>query len=312
MSNQYQPNSSTRLLIAVLGAGGIGSAFAFQLATRGRHDVTAIARPCSTRLAQMQTDDGIVNAKGEHANVHVCDALDAQIAYDVVIVTLQAHRVAAVMPALQRSAAKCILFMFNNFEPERLGKAAGADRCCFGMPFIQATVGRDGRLDATIRARGPSTRIGQQRWVEVFNDAGLPAVFEADMPLWLRCHVPLCIAFESVSVAGVRRGRGASWAQAMTIARGTQECFALIQGLGYTLYPSGKARLNASPTCVMAAIFWFMSRIKSFRELLATGADECSALVDVLIAAAIRARPAVRVARIEAMKPAALPGSRPL
>jgi 2-dehydropantoate 2-reductase len=34
--------------------------------------------------------------------------------------------------------------------------------------------------------------MSQKRWVDVFNAAGLPALLEPDMPLWLRCHVPLC------------------------------------------------------------------------------------------------------------------------
>ena len=43
---------------------------------------------------------------------------------------------------------------------------------------------------------------------DVFNAAGLPALVEPDLPLWLRCHVPL--AFESVPVASERGGGGAS------------------------------------------------------------------------------------------------------
>jgi len=45
--------------------------------------------------------------------------------------------------------------------------------------------------------------------LDVFNAAGLPALVEPDMPLWLHCHVPLCVAFESVSVASERGGGGA-------------------------------------------------------------------------------------------------------
>lgn len=58
----------------------------------------------------------------------------------------------------------------------------------------------------------------------------------------------MCVAFESVSVAGVRRGGGASWSEALTIARGMEQGFTLIQHLGYQLYPSGK-RLHAAPSC---------------------------------------------------------------
>lgn len=43
-------DSSSPLRIVVLGAGKIGSAFAFQLARTGHHDVTVVARPGSVRL----------------------------------------------------------------------------------------------------------------------------------------------------------------------------------------------------------------------------------------------------------------------
>ncbi len=295
--------SSSPLNIAVVGVGSIGSTFAFHLARTGGHDVTAVARAGSPRLRQLRRDGGIVDVKGGRVDVRVADALDEQAPYDLVIVTLLDHQVDAVLPALQRSAAKCIQFMFNTFEPERLQDAVGLERCSFGMPFVQAQLDHDGRLKARVGALGQKTLMGQRRWVDLFNEAGLPAALEPRMALWLRCHVPLCVAFESASVAGQRRGGGASWGEAITIARGVQESFALIKALGHPLYPRAKARLNGCPAWVLASVLWFMSRIRSFRELLATGENECRALVDVLLAAAARSDPPVRSSSITAMRP---------
>ena len=294
---------SSSLRVAVLGAGRIGSTFAFQLARVGHHDVTVVARPGSARLQQLQRDGGIVSINGERAEVRVADTLDEQIPYDLVIVTLLAHQINAVLPALQRSQAKSVLLMFNCFEPERLRDVVGAERCTLGMPFVQASFEGDGRLKATIGTAGQKTLLGQPRWVEVFNAAGLPAALEPDMPLWLRCHVPLCVAFESVSVAGERRVGGASWGEAMVLARGMHECFALIKGLGYRVYPRGKARLNGCPAWAVAAMLWTLSRVRSFRELLATGKQECCALIDVMVVAAPKAEPTVDGPKIQAMKP---------
>ncbi len=120
----------------------------------GRHDVTVIARPGSVRLEQLRRDEAIINVKGERASVRVADTLDEQTPYDLVIVTLLAHQTDAVLPALQRSAAKCIQFMFNTFDPERLQEAVGVGRCSFGMPFVQATLDGDGKLKAAIGAAG--------------------------------------------------------------------------------------------------------------------------------------------------------------
>ena len=290
------------LQIAVVGVGQIGSTFAFQLAQAG-HTVTVVARPGSGRLAQLQRDGAIVTVEGERAAVRVDDTLDERTGYDLVIVTLLAHQVDAVLPGLARSAAQCVQFMFNTFNPERLQGAVGAGRCAFGMPFVRARLDGDGRLRKTIGAVGPKTLIGRQESVELFNAAGLPAVFEPEMPLWLRCHAPLCIAFESVSVAGERRRGGASWREALVLARGVQASFALIEALGGRVYPLAKARMFRRPAVRLAATLWGMSRIRSFRELLATGEAECCALVDVLAAAAVAAGRADLAARIGAMRP---------
>ena len=296
--------SPTALRIAILGAGKIGSTFAFQLARVGHHDVTVVARPGSVRLQQLNRDGGILNVKGERAEVRVTDVLDEQVPYDLVIVTLLAHQVDALIPALQLSAAKRIQFMVNNFNPERLRDSLGAQRCSFGMPFVQASTTEDGKLNAKIGAGGQKSKMDHQGSVDIFNAAGLPAVLEPKMLLWLRCHAPLCVAFESVSIAGMRRGGGASWGDSMIVAQGLKESFTLIRRLGYPLYPSGKARLDGSPVWVTAAMLWSVSRVGSFRDLLATGVGECLALVDNLTAATSLVQPPVSVSKILAMKPA--------
>ena len=290
------------LRIAIIGVGKIGSAFAFQLSRIGRHDVTVVARPGSVRLQQLRSSDGIVDVEGERADVRVIDALDEED-YDLIVVTLLAHQIGPVMPALKRSAAKSILFMFVNFEPETLRDAIGAERCSFGMPFIQATIDGGGKLKAIIGSMGQKTLLNQQRWVDVFNAAGLPAKLEPDMILWLRCHVPLTVAFESISVAALRRGGGASWVDAMVLARGVHECFTLIRRLGFALYPAGKKRIAASPPWAFAIVLWVLSRVAPFRDLLATGKDECRSLVDVMLEAATRSKASVSVDRIHKMKP---------
>lgn len=291
------------LQIAILGAGRIGSTFAFQLARNGHHKVTAITRPQSARFHQIEGDSGIINTKGERAEVRLRDSFDEEIPYDLVIVTLLAHQIDAVLPALKRSSAKNILFMFNTFDPERLRDAVGPQRSFFGMPFVQANFDQDGHLNVTIGAAGQKTKLDSQDWVDLFNQAGMPAVLEPKMMLWLRCHVPLCIAFESVSVAAVQRGGAASWSEAIVVARGMQESFRLIRRLGYQLYPSGKRWLNVSPAWMVAAMLWNMSRIVGFRNLLATGRAECRALVDVLVETATKVDPPFKASKIQAMKP---------
>lgn len=295
------PHGKT-LRIAVIGAGNIGSTLAFQLARAG-HAVTVVARAASPRLAQLQAQQAIVKTDGERAAVAVCSALDESIAYDLVLVTVLAHQVGPLIASLRRSAARHLLFAFNNFTPQALRDAFGPQRCDFCMPFVQATLDAAGRLQAQIGAGGQKTRLGAQRWVDLFHGAGLAALLEPDMPRWLRCHVPLCVAFESISVAAVRRGGGASWAEAQQVARGMHEAFALVVARGDALYPAGKARLAGAPVWVAAVMLWSVSRVKPFRELLAGGIDECRALVDTMTAAATLSNPAVACSNIAAMRP---------
>jgi 2-dehydropantoate 2-reductase len=298
-------NVASALSIAVVGVGGIGSTFAYHLAHAG-HDVTVIARPGSVRLQQLQRDRAIVRKSGERANVRVADELDTESAYALVLVTTMGHQVDAVLPALARSKAQSVQLMFNTFDPERLRDAIGAERCSFGMQFVMATVDGEGKLDSRI-SPGQKALHGDPRWARLFTDAGIPSTFEPEMRLWLRCHVPLCVAMESISVAGQRRGGGASWAESMVVARGLHQGLALIRGLGYRLYPSAKSILASAPTFAVACLLWLVSRITSFRELLATAAPECRALIDVMVAAAAAANPALPEAAIRAMKPSEPP-----
>ena len=304
MKNAAPGRFESPLSIAIIGLGGIGSTFAYQLSRAG-HDVTVIARPGSKRLQQLQRDNGIVHQNGDRVEVRVLDMLDEQRVYDLLVVTTLAYQVEAILPALQRSKARCIHFMFNTFNPEHLRDAIGENRSTFGMPFVMGMLDKEGKLNSTIDPNR-KTLHSDQRWVDLFLAAGISSSLETNMPLWLRCHVPMCIAMESISIAGQRRGSGASWVESMTVARGLHGGFAIIKGLGYRLYPSPKLILYFSPRVVIACILWTVSRIKSFRELLATGVIECRSLVDVIIAAATEAKqtiPAGSVSDVLAMRP---------
>ena len=92
--------------------------------------------------------------------------------------------------------------------------------------------------------------------------------------------------YDLVVVAAQRRGRGASWAEGMGIAHGLRSGFAIITGLGYPLYPRSKVVMNALPTPIIAFMLWAVSRVTSFREVLAQGTDEARALTDSMVKAA--------------------------
>jgi 2-dehydropantoate 2-reductase len=282
------PAAKSPLSIAVIGAGKVGSTFAYQLARAG-HDVTVIARPDSLRLQQLQRDQGIILKTGERAEVRVADKLDEEAAYNLVVVTTPAHQVDAVLPALQRSKAQYVQFMFLTFEPERLRDAIG-HRCSFGMPSLMAMMDSEGRIKPTIIS-SLKTKHGDQRWADLFSSAGIPSAFEPEMALWLRCETPFTAAIQSLAVAGQRRGGGATWAEAKAVACGLHGGFAIVKGLGYRLYPSTKSTMYSVPNFLIAFLLWVFSRIPAMRENLATGLNECRALIDTMVAAAGKAKP---------------------
>jgi 2-dehydropantoate 2-reductase len=289
------------LSVAVIGAGRIGSAFAYQLRRAG-HDVTVVARPGSRRLAQLQRDRGIVLTAGERASVTVADHLDEQEPFDLVIVTTLAHQVHALLPALQRSQARCVHFMFVTPEAERLRSAVGARRATFGMAAVLATLDSDGRLGLTI----PKAKAmqGDQRWVGLFQAAGMPSTLERDMGRWLRSQTPLTIAMEGVAVAGMRHKRGATWAEAKTGARGLRAGFSILRELGETPYPGSKNQISRAPRFVLTLILWGVSRSR-YRETVGNSSEECRGLID-LLAAEGRQSPALRKAvdAVLALRPA--------
>jgi 2-dehydropantoate 2-reductase len=289
------------LSIAVIGAGRIGSAFAYQLRRAG-HDVTVVARPGSRRLAQLQRDHGIVLTTGERANVAVADHLDEQTPFDLVIVATLARQVDPLLPVLQRSAARCVHFMFVTPEAERLRSAVGAGRATFGLAAVLATLDSEGKLGLTI----PRTKAmqGDQRWVDLFQAAGMPSRLEPDMGRWLRSQTPLTIAMESVAIAGMQHRRGATWAEAKTGARGLRAGFSVLRELGETPYPGSKNQISRAPRFLLTFILWAASRSR-YRETVGNSSPECRGLID-LLAAEGGQKPALRkaVGAVLALRPA--------
>lgn len=257
--------------------------------------MTAVGRQGSKRVAQLLSDGGVVLETGERAAMVVADRLDEDAAYDLVLVTMYDHQVEAALPALSRSRAAAIQFMFVTFDAERLATAVGRDRCSFGMPAVTARLSEAGRLSPKVSAR-QKTLHGDPRWKRLFEESRMPSAYDADMPLWLRCHVPLTVAMESVSVAGVHRGGAASWGRAWVIARGLRAGYAIIRGAGDPIHPRSKRVIAALPLVLMTSLLRLLSSFRSFRELLAGGAEEACALARTMMAAALSATPSMHAA----------------
>jgi 2-dehydropantoate 2-reductase len=270
--------------------------------------LTVVARPGSRRLTQLQRDGGIVLAGGGRASLTVADHLDEQAPFDLVIVTVLAHQAVDVLPALQASRARCIHFMFVTPEAALLRSAVGANRATFGMAAVPATLDSTGKLELSI----PKTKgmHGDQRWVDLFEAAGMPSALEEDMGRWLRSQVPLTIAMEGVAVAGMQHQRGATWAEARTGAKTLRAGYAILRGLGETPYPGVKNQISRAPRPLLTIILRAASGGR-YRQTLGGSAEECRGLID-LLAAEGRRQPELRAAAdaLLALRPAEAGGSR--
>ena len=69
------------------------------------------------------------------------------------------------------------------------------------------------------------------------------------------------------------------------MSRGMRAGFAIIKGVGFEMHQSAKT-FNRLPLTATALMFWAVSRMKSCRELLASGENEARGEAAELVAAA--------------------------
>ncbi|WNG39951.1 ketopantoate reductase family protein [Archangium violaceum] len=273
--------------IAIVGPGAIGSTFAFHLARAG-HDVTVVAR--GARLAQLEKERAIVTTDERRAPVEVSAALDATTPWDLVLVTVLESQVDAVLPAVQRSAAKQVMFMFNTFEPlDRFRDAVGANRFVFGFPAILAEL-KDGKLEAQVIPRSLSalqiTIVTDRAWAEIFSKAGIATDTQADMHSWLRTHAAVVVPVMILADRVYKRGSGLSWNEAREIASVLVEGLELVRSLGHPLTPSNVAVLGKTPAPLLSLGLWLLSRNPTITSLGGKGPGEARTLIDAMVAAA--------------------------
>jgi 2-dehydropantoate 2-reductase len=269
-----------RMKVAILGPGAIGSTFAWQLSRAG-NDVTVIAR--GARLAWLEKERAIVRGDGERADVRVAATLDPATAWDLVLVTVLAPQVKAVLPALRASAARRVMFMFNTFESlEPLRDAVGAGRFSFGFPAGVFTLLVDGRIHPQIRS---GTTVDDEPSAKLFTDAGIPTVVERDMGSWLRSHAALVAPLMSIGVLVHGRGSGITWREAAAQARAFAAGFAIVRAQGNEILPSALAWVARAPHALVTALSWALSRTRALRDLGALGSAEPRMLIDMMNAA---------------------------
>jgi 2-dehydropantoate 2-reductase len=284
--------------IAIIGAGGIGSTFAVQLA-RAEHEVYVVAR--GKRLSQLQEHGGILTAAGELVRVATSVALDEAAPWDLVLVSVLGHQVSPLMAALENSAAKRIMFMFNTFEPlAPLRDAVGSERFAFGFPAILAHVDAQGRLESSIKRHGLQTTVTDRALADVFSAAGIPSVVSPQMESWLRSHVAAVVPVMLASSVAHARRAGITWREAVAMAGVMDESFGLVRQLGFDVLPAAHSVIASLPVPAKAALLWSATRNDAVRASGAAGLVEARQLVASMIAAAPSGMPQLERAALTA------------
>lgn len=280
--------------ILVIGPGRIGSAFAFHLSLAG-HDVSVLAR--GARLETLRRVGAIVATDGRRASIRVLETFDPATPYDLVLVTVLARQVDALLPSLAASTAKSVLFMFNTFDTTRRWReAVGAERFAFGFPNMIAFL-EDDKLRNVVNGPGMVTTLTSPRWAAVFKQAGLPTELESDIDGWLRSHVAFVVPLMVAAQWTWQRRESLSWAEARRLARALREGMALVRSLGHAIQPRYVAFLAGLPAPMLTGLLWAFGRTAAIRDMGAFGPAEVRSLIDSMAAAGPQLTSAIRSIR---------------
>lgn len=261
--------------IAIIGAGGIGSAFAVLLTDAG-HDVTLVAR--GARLEELRRGGVRVANRAEPVTVALEPLLPVGEAYDLVLVTVLATQVEPLLPVLRESKARAVMFMFNTFGGlARLRDAVGGERFSFGFPAIIAAVDA-GELSLRVVPRLARllqiTTVGGARaraWCGLFEAAGIPCVEHDDPEAWLASHA----AFMAPLMLLGAHARPLTHAQARALASTMKAGFALVPNVT----PLSVRLLSWCPGFLLTAMLWLVSRTRVVDALGGRGPGEALALL---------------------------------
>lgn len=261
--------------VLVYGAGPLGSLFASRL-QEGGYDVSLLAR--GQRLADLR-EHGIVlvnYATGEKtvSQVKLVERLDAEDAYDLVLVIMRKNKAVEILPVLAANRhTPNILFLMNNAAgPGELTASLGSERVMMGFPMaagyrrghevhylIGAKPGRAamipiGEVDDTIKSR--THMVGQI----LASMPGFGTDIRMDMDAWLKTHVALLMPSlaPAMRAAGRDNVRMAHTRDLVVLAvRAIREGFCVLRALGFSIVPDSVRKFELIPEPILV---WFLQR----------------------------------------------------
>ena len=199
--------------ILVYGAGVLGSLYAARLQEAGQH-VTVLAR--GQRLQDIREHgiiiEDVLSGRTTTTHVNVVEQLGPADRYDLAVVIMGKHQVAAVLPQLAANRhIPSVLFVHNNAAgPQALVEALGRGRVLLG--FAGAGGKREGHVIHALLIKQQPTTLGEldgsttprlEQIVNALKDAGFPVAISANIDAALKTHAVFITCMESaVAVAG--------------------------------------------------------------------------------------------------------------
>jgi 2-dehydropantoate 2-reductase len=267
--------NSPRILI--YGAGAIGGLFAGKLVRAGC-DVTALARGAwATHLR----DKGLIlrdalRGTSETFHLSIIEELSAEDTYDYVLVVMQKHQVAEVLPTLARNSSPNIVFVVNTTSGyDEWAKAVGVDRLMIGFPSAGGER-RDGVVEYFV-GRGlarifQTTTFGEvdgtepprlRRLVALFRKAGFSPTSSPHIGDWQRTHVAVVLAIAWAlyrhDCDATALARSPSDLRDMILA--IREGFRCLRALGHRVTPA-KLHFFWLPVPVLVLVFRIVMRTR--------------------------------------------------
>ncbi|MFZ5443040.1 MAG: ketopantoate reductase family protein [Myxococcota bacterium] len=253
--------------IGVVGPGAIGSTFAFLLSRAG-HEVHVVAR--GRRRDELLAAGAVVRVDGARAPVEVHGSVAQLQGCELVLVPVRGEAIDGLLPALAACDAKTVMFMFNTYGgTARLRDAVGEARFAWGFPAVVARLVA-GRLEARVVPRALSfaqitTVWGRdaQRWVALFEAAGVPTVAHQDVDAWLQTHAAFMGPLMCVPAA-------VTWNEARRLA---EVMHAQLTRLGPRVTPASLRLLRALPRVLVAGVLFMLARTPQWRAFESNAAE---------------------------------------
>lgn len=254
--------------VLVYGAGNIGCLYAALLSKSGQ-DVSVLARGqrlVDIRANGIQLQDHVTGQR-TNARVQVVERLDAEDAYDLVLVVLPRNSVHEVLPSLAANRrTPSIMFFGNNAAgPGELTDALGSDRVLLGFPGAAGVV-HDGAIRYLIlSAREQPTTIGEldggrsariQTMAKALQAAGFPVSISANMDAWLKTHVaeilPTLSAFYMAATDAPRLARTRD--ALVLMLRAVREGYRVLAAMDVPITPASHRKFQWIPEPLLLAI----------------------------------------------------------